>query len=243
VVTKSTDHYSGSFSAKLETKEIPIVNITVPGVITLGTLAIDIANSTFSIEGGVPIGDKPTHLKGYFKYSPKGGDSCIIGIMLTKWSNGARDTIGYGYFSESDTVTTWTYFSAWIDYVVNTIPDTMNILAISSATFSPTAGSVFYIDGLYLDYTVGTHEKNPDAGISFYQDPEQRELMVFSDFPELRQISVRLYNLMGQVVRDVPPAMRTKEKVTINYSGLSEGLYILQVIHDGQRVSRKFIIR
>ena len=58
VVTKSTEHHSGSYSAKLETKEIPIVNITVPGVITLGTLAINIADSTFSMLMGDVVGPR-----------------------------------------------------------------------------------------------------------------------------------------------------------------------------------------
>jgi hypothetical protein len=243
VVTKSTDHYSGSFSAKLETKEIPIVNITVPGVITLGTLVIDIGNMTYSIEGGVPMGDKPTHLKGYFKYSPKGGDSCAIGILLSKWADSTRDTVGYGYFSSPDTVTSWTYFSAWIDYPSSAMPDTMNILAISSATFSPTGGTILYLDGLYLDYTTGIKGEDPSTGIDFYQDSEQRELMVFFNFPEPRSTSVRLYNLMGQVVKEAPPYVRMKDKVTFSYGGLGSGIYIMQVIHEDQKVSRKFIVR
>ncbi len=110
VVNKSTDHQEGSYSAKLETKLIPVINITVPGVITLGTLSINIVAGTYSITGGVPIDNMPTHLKGFYKFQPKGGDSCAIGIGLTKWVSGARDTIGFGVFSTHDTITTWTPF-------------------------------------------------------------------------------------------------------------------------------------
>lgn len=243
VVTKGTDHYSGSFSARLETKEIPVINITVPGVISLGNLVIDIGNMSYSIEGGVPINDMPTHLKGYYKFSPKGGDSCAVGIILTKWADSTRDTIAYGYFSSHDTVTSWTPFSAWIDYTTVTTPDTMNILAISSATFSPTAGTVLYLDGLYLDYTTGTGERNLSSGIDFYLDRDQQELAVFFDLPEPGLSSVRLYNLTGQVVNQAPTIMRMKEKVTLSCSGLTNGMYIMQVVHDGKSVSEKFIIR
>ena len=243
VVTKSTDHQSGSFSARLETKEIPVVNITVPGVIALGNIVIDIGNMTYSIEGGVPINDMPTHLKGYFKYSPKGGDSCAVGILLTKWADSTRDTIAYGYFSSRDTITSWTPFSAWIDYAIVTTPDTMNILAISSATFSPTAGTVLSLDGLYLDYTTGIQEEDLSSGIEFYQDPRQKELRVFFNFPDARSTSVKLYNLMGQIVREAPPSLRMRDKVTFNCGGLSDGIYIIQVIQGNQAVSRKFIIR
>ena len=47
------------FLQNLKPKLIPVINITVPGVITLGTLSIDIAAGTYAINGGVPISDIP----------------------------------------------------------------------------------------------------------------------------------------------------------------------------------------
>jgi hypothetical protein len=123
------------------------------------------------------------------------------------------------------------------------MPDTMNILAISSATLSPTAGTVLFLDDLYLDYTTGIKGEDPSAGIDFYQDSEQKEWLVFFDFPESRSTHVLLYNLMGQVVQEAPPSMRMRDKVTFSYGGLGSGIYIIQVIHDNQKVIRKFIIR
>jgi len=61
VVTKSTDHESGSFSARLESKQLTLPSLVVPGVVTLGKLTINIFTQTFGINGGVPISDKPTH--------------------------------------------------------------------------------------------------------------------------------------------------------------------------------------
>ena len=84
-VTKSTDqHGTGSFSAKLETKHLTLPPLDVPGFMTCGKLVIDINAGSFILSGGVPVVDVPTHLKGYYKYFPKGGDSCVIGIGLTK---------------------------------------------------------------------------------------------------------------------------------------------------------------
>jgi len=48
---------------------------------------------------------------------------------------------------------------------------------------------------------------------------------------------------MGQVVRETPPAVRMKDNVLFSYGGLGSGIYIMQVIHEGQKVSRKFIVR
>lgn len=243
VVTKSSDHHSGSFSAKLETKEIPIVYITIPGVITLGTITINIADSTYSITGGVPINDAPTHLKGFYKYQPKGGDSCVIGIMLTKWAGSTRDTIGLGYFSTHDTVSSWAPFSAWIDYSTVTTPDTMNILAISSASFFPTAGTILYLDDLYLDYTTGVKEEDPFAGIDLYQDTELKELRVFFNFPSPRSTSLRLYDMIGREVMEDPSRMIVNDQVKLNYNGFNPGMYILEIVHGNQRYLKKFLFK
>jgi hypothetical protein len=241
VVTKSTDHQTGSFSAKLETKTIPILGIVVPGVITLGTLTIDIVGGTYEISGGVPVTDTITHLKGFYKFIPKGGDSCAIGVGLTQWKNGVRDSVGIGYFSTHDTVTSWTPFSAWINIDSLSAPDTMNILAISSATETPTEGTLLYLDGLYLDYTVGTRDERPQAGIEVYQDREFFELLVFLDFPSEQLTSLKLYNMMGQVVENIPSAPRQKEKISLGYRNLRGGVYILEIVHNNKRFFRKFI--
>jgi hypothetical protein len=242
VVSKSTDHQSGSYSAKLESKQLPVVGVVVPGVMTLGKLSIDIVNLTYSISGGVPISDKPTHLQGFFKFQPKGGDSCAIGIGLTKWVNGKRDTIGYGYFSSPDTITSWTFFSAWINYDTVATPDTMNILAISSATLTPTAGTILYVDDLQLDYTTNVNDEDPGKGIETYLDKELRELLVFFDFPVPRSTSLRLYNMMGKEVYEIPSYLIGKEPVKIEYRDFNPGLYILEIVHNNKRFCRKFIL-
>jgi len=242
VVSKSTDHQSGSFSVKLETKNIPFFNVVIPGVITLGTLTIDILNLTYSITGGVPITIPVTHLKGFYKFIPKGGDSCAVGIGLTQWHDGMRDSVGLGYFSTHSTVSTWTPFSAWINIDSLATPDTMNILAISSAMSNPTAGTVLYLDGLYLDYAVGTKDERPSAGIEIYQDRELKELLVFLDFSSDQSTSLKLLNMMGQTVVDIPSELRKKEKISVHYDHLDRGIYILEIIHNNKKFSRKFIL-
>jgi hypothetical protein len=241
VVSKSTDHQSGNYSAKLESKQLPVVGVVVPGVITLGTLSIDIVNMTYGISGGVPISDKPTHLKGFFKFQPKGGDSCMIGIGLSKWITGGRDSIGIGVFSCHDTVISWTPFSAWIDYIDAATPDTMNIIAISSATFTPTPGTILYVDDLYLDYTTAVNDENPGKGIDIYQDKELRELLVFFNFPESRSTSLRLFDVMGRKVTEIPSRLIGKERVKLSYGELNPGLYILEIVNNNKRFCRKFI--
>jgi hypothetical protein len=241
VVDKSTDHESGSYSARLETKNITLVG-NVPGFMTLGNLTIDVFAGTYTITGGVPVYDKPTHLKGYFKFQPKGGDSCAMGIGLTRFSNGVRDTIGYGYFSTHDTVNDWTPFSAWIDYDTVAQPDTMNILIFSSAMELPTAGTVLFVDDLYLDYTVSVDPRDASSGLDFYNDRETRRLLVFLDFPTPQPVEAFLYDMRGIRVAHAAQGYAAKGRIVLPYSGISEGIYLLEVIHGGQKFTRKYYL-
>jgi hypothetical protein len=241
VVNKSTDHESGSFSAKLETKSITLVG-EIPGVITLGQLTIDISTMSYSISGGVPVYDMPTHLKGFYKFSPKGGDSCAIGIGLLKWNGATRDSIGLGVFSTKDTVPDWTPFSAWIDYDTLIQPDTMNILAISSAVDPPTAGTVLYVDNLYLDYTVAVDEKDPATGIDVYNDRETRRLLLFTDFSTPQSLVVNLYGMTGVLVFSENKGTIDRSWTEVPYSKYSQGVYILEVLHGGQKYVRKYFL-
>ena len=240
VVTRSNDHQAGTYSAKLETKHITLPPVDVPGVLTLGELTIDIFTQTYTINGGAPINDIPTHLKGFFKFQPQGGDSCVIGIGLTRMNGGVRDSIGAGYYSTHDTVNAWTPFSAWIDYDTVAVPDTFNILVMSSAVEVPTPGTILYVDDLFLDYTVGRDEDDPSTGIRVYQDKEVGELIVFFDFIYPQITSISLYNMTGQNMVEYPSKTIEKDRVTFNYSGFRSGIYILEVIHNNNRFIRKF---
>lgn len=242
VVTKSTDHESGSFSARLESKQLTLPSLVVPGVVTLGTLTINIFTQTFSITGGVPITDKPTHLKGFYKFQPKGGDSCAIGIGFTKWNNGTRDSVGIGAFSTHDTVNDWTPFYAWIDYVLPEQPDTFDILAISSAVSSPTAGTVLYIDNLSLDYTTGINREDPSARLDIYQDREGHRILVYFDFEKPETTEIQLFNMTGQMVMDIPAETVLKGRRIMNYEGFTTGIYVLEILHGGNRYCKKFFI-
>ncbi|MEI7727689.1 MAG: hypothetical protein WCK09_21460 [Bacteroidota bacterium] len=243
VVTKSTDHHgTGSFSAKLETKHLTLPPLDVPGFMTCGKLVIDINAGSFILSGGVPVVDVPTHLKGYYKYFPKGGDSCVIGIGLTKTTAGVQDTVGLGAFSTKDTISDWAPFSAWIDYISATAPDSMNIVALSTAQEVMTVGTILYVDDLYLDYTVGFDKKDPAAGVRIYNDRETRRLMVFFDFPMEQSTSLKLINMRGETVHAILPESIKKGRQIIPYENLTRGIYLLQILHGGMVMTKKFFL-
>ena len=242
VVLKSTDHESGQYSAELMTKHITLPPLDIPGFITLGNLTIDITNASYTITGGYPLTDNPTHVKGYYKYFPKGGDTCLVAIGIFKTIGTVTDTIGYGYFSEKDSVTDWTPFIFWIDYDTICQPDTMNIIALSTAQETVTPGTVLYLDNISLDYTVGIGADDPNRGIDIYQDKETRRIMVFFNFPQPETTLVRLFSMTGKLVADTPAEMVTKGRRILGYEGLVDGIYLLEILHNGKQFSKKFYL-
>lgn len=246
VVSKSTDHQSGSYSARLESKEILMIG-EIPGFLTCGQLTIDISTLSFEVTGGAPVFDMPTHLKGYYKYLPKGGDSCAIGIGLFKTiidtvAGNTTTEVGVGYFSTRDTVSDWTLFSAWIDYYVAEQPDTMNIIALSSAQEDMTPGTVLFLDNLFLDYTVGVDPTDPAAGVSVYHDQETSRLLVFCQFEQPQQTTITLYTIVGTPLVRLPSEWISTGKQIVACDHLPKGIYILEVIHDGKRYVVKYLL-
>jgi hypothetical protein len=243
VVTKSTDHHgTGSFSAKLETKHLAFPSFDVPGFMTCGKFTVNIATGTFVLSGGVPVVDAPAHLNGFYKYIPKGGDSCVIGIGLTKTTGAVKDTVGFGSFSTKDTLPDWTPFSAWINYISPTAPDTMNIIAISTAQEDMTVGTVLYVDDLSLDYMVGYDKNDPSSGIRVYNDRETKRLLIFFDFKAPEMTGIRLFNMMGREVSSLKTEFIGQQRKVIGYEALNQGVYILQVVHDNKIFSKKFFL-
>jgi len=153
-----------------------------------------------------------------------------------------RDTIGAGYFSAKNATTDWTHFSAWIIYDTILTPDTMNIVAVSSAQMDMHPNTTMYLDDLYLDYTVGVSEQDPATGISVYQDKETGRLIVFCEFPSAQNVSARLYNLSGLEVYSKERETVTNGRIVMPYSDLTPGLYILAVQHEGKTFTKKFLL-
>jgi hypothetical protein len=159
-VTKESVAFSGSYAAKVknDTKYIfPVGNVTMPGILTLGDFVLDIVNQTGNIVGGKPFPYRPYSLKGYYKSTPLGGNTPMIGIGLSKWNyqTNTRDTIGFSVMYFPNTVNNWTEFEIIINWTSNEVPDSMNIIIaaadlVSGETFA--TNSAIFVDNLYFEY-------------------------------------------------------------------------------------------
>jgi len=243
-----TDPEQGSASAKLTvvTKTIPFVGTyTIPGVLTLGKLNIDIAAQTASVTGGTPFTGRPVKLSGYLKYSPVKNDFCVMGWGLTKWNNSTRDTIGYGAINVSATINSWTYFEIPINYLLPEAPDTLNILILNSNPLDKVdhTGTALWIDNLSFVYgTVGIEGVTSSKELNIYAEPNARQLVLSSSFAKQEILDISLFNMSGIESRKWKHTMQQSTE-HLDISNLTPGTYVIR-ISSGNRLidTRKITI-
>jgi hypothetical protein len=184
VVFEETDSvYAGSSSVKLESKSITIFGntISVPGLITLGNISVDIATTEVNINGGTPISDNPVKVTGYYNYSPVSSDQCYFDVVVLNFdvaSSTILDTIGAGIFTSTSATNGWQSFEIPITYFDTLTPNYLNITMLSSNPNNIIPGSILYVDELSLEIipTNDIQNINLPQGWSFfssYVDPNE----------------------------------------------------------------------
>jgi hypothetical protein len=243
VTRDQTNPQSGTSCAKIQTVTHNIIlvgPVTMPGILSLGEITLDILNQTGTVTGGVPIDTRPNMLSGWFRYLPSAGDSCIMGIGLSRWNGTGRDTLAYSYTTIGGQHTTWQQFSVPIEYVIWEMPDTMNIMFFSSNLLngSPVTGSTLWVDNLTLEY--GPVSAN---SIGIKRDPVLRlnndgRSIVLMNADNITEAGI--FSLNGSCVLKMKPEPGQSE-INLDISPLRAGIYIVRVInYDGLSTSLKF---
>jgi hypothetical protein len=236
-VFKDSDAYDGDYAVELTTVIVQVGPFNVPGLITLGTVAVNLVTTQASIEGGIPWTSKPDKLKGYYKYAPADGDSCGIVALFTRFipAKGKRDTLGIGRFYSTQTVEEWTEFSMNINFFSAEMPDSMNIIVSSSASlFDPLVGSTLWVDAFEYEGSSGIGlDIIPSVRVSVYPNPAQ-DYLTFAFEKPVDGSELIIYNLDGQMVKS--DLINGKEK-TLQVGELPAGTYYFHLLDGGTRIS------
>lgn len=247
VTREQSNPQSGSYCAKIQTvtENIFLVGpVTMPGIVSLGEITLDILNQTGTVNGGVPIDTRPNQLNGWFRYQPGSGDSCIIGIGLSRWNGTGRDTLAYAYQTIGGQTTTWTPFSLPIEYLIWEMPDTMNIMFFSSnlLTGSPVTGSTLWVDKLTMAYGP-VKVSSPGTPANFRVIAEQGGRNLRINNPAGLAAELQVYGLNGSCI--LKTGIREGELAqSIGLPDLPDGIYLARfLLNDGQQSVIKFLLR
>ncbi|MEI7895472.1 MAG: T9SS type A sorting domain-containing protein [bacterium] len=235
-VFKTTDKYSGTFAAKGISANFPLgpVTIFIPGMI--GTAVMDMVGVK-AILGKPCAGCKPLRFKGYYKFEPVNGDSCVAVILLSKWNATAkkRDTIGLGKMVQHSAVSTYTQFDIPVTYTGTGVVDSMTMLVVSSAGFNVVnftgsvgqAGNTMYVDALSLEYPNGIEQVlMPEVAVKVYPNPASDVLHIDLS-AEVKNSSFEVYNTAGKLVGTYGISQTTS---TIPVYSLVNGAYYFRLV-------------
>jgi hypothetical protein len=239
VVFKESSAQSGSYACRMEVKDIPLIGV-VPGMATLGNLFVNLTTLSGEITGGVPFTGNPYYLRGFYKFEPHGTDSCFVGLIFYKNTNGVSDTIAAGFFSAKTAQTTWAPFEAIITWDTLIAPDTMNILCMSSLSETSTPGTKLWVDNLSFDYAVPVPHFATSKHLNAFLS-NHNQITVKYDLELNQSIKLELIDVSGRRVwqyTDYAMGGETRSYVVPN---LGKGMYILKVQAGNDSYIRKFL--
>jgi len=224
-VTRSTDAMEGQFALKIQNV------LTYDGQDTVGF----VTNGYFgnNIMGGMQVFQNPQTISGFYKYSPVGLDTAIIGVLLTRYDPILMQTIRLDSML-IQLLPTNSYQPFLVPLFYNGWPaaDTINI-TFASGNFEYNQnfiglGSVLLVDDLSVDYfPVSNKEDNVFNSTMLYPNPASNEINISaSTFANNSKINI--FDLKGKLVKSALTSINKSLDVT----DLSNGLYIYQLVNN-----------
>lgn len=211
-VSKSTDHYEGSFSVKLAIMIHPGQDTTV------GHLESKRADGTEGLSAAFPVSSAHTSLTGFYKYIPVAGDSAQIIAPLFK--SGYANPLGFGNilamsYTTLGAAATFTPFSANFTYFASLVPDSGYVsldpfkeidVTNPNNKLVPHGNSILYIDALNYDtyITTGINSKT-DITNSFALYPSISSGSIHVNFETLTTdfTTIKVYDLTAREVKNL----------------------------------------
>lgn len=226
LVNKDTDAHSGSFSARLETAEVTFFGTvdTLASVLMLGNL------DTL----GKPYTQRPTEMEFFYKYSSPGADFGMVTVTLTLWDdqNSTQAIIGTGEM-QIDAAGTFTLGSVPITYDAPDMPDSVQIMFLSSAADMPIPGSVLQVDDISFVVQNLAVENNSLQKPAVYPNPANDYLYVKTAGVEAT--SIEITDLSGRTVEEISISAAGGK---ISIAHLNRGNYFYQLKNGQTSVSR-----
>ncbi len=213
-ITQTTDVHSGSFAIKGS-----VINVGGGGYAPLVS-----GYSTISAHYG--------SLTGYYKFTQVGGDFLSITALMLK--NGSA--IGTGTFTTGSNISSYTQFTANIEYYLPGTPDSAWIVAFIDGVDSVNIGSTFFLDDLAFGAVTGVTESagfrpNVYSLTQNYPNPFNPTTEIGFNLPSSGFTTLKVFNVLGvEVTRilegDISAGSHT---VSWNASPFPSGMYYYQL--------------
>jgi len=238
-VEKSNDAYSGSYAIKVKTQ-------IIDGD-TLGFFSNDdIRDSWF---GGQPVTGNPFKLTGYYKYTPVGNDTAVVGLQSHRWDAAQNvEVLVEEKLTKLPATATYAPFEVMLNYNQWPQVDTLQIAFASSnlvnGQANVQAGSTLIIDSLNLLYfPLGIEaSQNTNNHIKVYPNPagNQINFQFEGDMANAKK-TILIFDAQSRKVMELSTSQSQLNAVDV--SSLSSGIYFYIMESDSKIYKGKFSIR
>jgi len=234
-ITESSDAHEGSSSVRME-------------VVDLGGFAFPPYLWSIDDNGNYhPVSQKHGSLKGWYKFSPEGGDLLYIVVgMLDSDSS----VVGAGAFPYQGASSSWTEFDIPIYYNPGS-PDpvqTFISIGIYDSTGQTNVGSFALIDQLSFTDPSSVEQisglPNDFKLTQNYPNPFNPSTTISFSLPSSQIVKIKVYNLLGEQVADLSNQIYSAglNEVNFNANELASGVYIVSLEANAIRLSQKIAL-
>lgn len=234
---KDNDAHTGSFAAKLVTRDL--TGFVAPGMLVNANPQLDFANldptnplAALSYEGGTSVSQRYNSLVAWVKYVPSAGDAGAISVMAVKngiGTGGADSVIGDGTLYIAATAN-YTEITVPITYKdATTVPDKMIISFLSSDLSgengtTPQDGSTMYVDDISLSMATEVKEIFVQTLFSdIYPNPASSTLNLTAK--SANELSVRIFNTTGTLMSNTI----FKNNTQLSLQNFASGIYFYEI--------------
>ncbi|GIV43834.1 MAG: hypothetical protein KatS3mg035_0957 [Bacteroidia bacterium] len=222
---KYTPAQQGNYAIRL--RSVQALTTFIPGVVVTGSFSFQ----QQQLQQGKPYTDKPSKLRGYFKYSPVNNDSGVAYIHLSRWNTNLnrRDTIAVDSLVFIGNQTEWKAFELNLDYsnYPGVSPDSIVIRFVSSVNAGfggGKVGSELIIDNLSLEFPV-SKQQSLSSHFDWFPNPFYHQLTLQTQNGLVGYV-VEIYDMMGEKVFQENIFY---PKQTLDLGFLGSGIYNLLV--------------
>lgn len=231
------DAHSGSNAIKLVTKTV--LGNPTPSLVTTGTVNVQ----QQSVDGGAPISARPLFFTGWYKYAPQNGDTASFSITLTKWNGTSRDVVGEGGLYVNTDAASYTSFSIPISYALPDVPDTVQIIMVSSSNAAPQLNSILFIDDVDFDFSTGIMDSKV-GGLNLYPNPANGVATLQFNLEGTQGIDITILNALGQNVKSIYSGKSNGglNQVQFSTQGLPTGIYSVRLNIGTKTYTEKLVV-
>lgn len=238
--TKATPGTVGNYYLKLTSKTVgaSVVNgIAVSGVLD---------STTMQAKSGFPFSTRPASFTGKYQYMVYGGSYGSMSVKLTRWDAGLNQRITVATINKTLTgmAMSWTSFTLNFTYVDGDYPDTC-VIVLKASGSSPTNQDYLWVDNLaFSGSVVGVQDNNSVLNnVTVFPNPSNNSISIDLNLKSAQQITIELADLTGKIVFSKNlGTLQGSSKQMLDVSTITKGIYLLNVLTEKGKESKKIVI-